>query len=79
MESIEEEELHRNFMPVFLEKKTQFSFVFLFSSKFLSPSLHLVFKRGISTMIGGFMRNEPTNSTRLHEHPQVVAIFTREN
>lgn len=25
------------------------------------------------------MRKEPTNSTRLHEHPQVVAIFTREN
>lgn len=29
------------------------------------------------TMIGGFMRKEPTNSTRLHEYPQVVAIFTR--
>ena len=25
------------------------------------------------------MRKEPTNSTRLHEHPQVVAIFTRAN
>lgn len=25
------------------------------------------------------MRKDPTNSTRLHEHPQVVAIFTREN
>ena len=27
----------------------------------------------------GFMRKEPTNSTRLHEHPQVVSIFKREN
>ena len=25
------------------------------------------------------MRKEPTNSTRLHAHPQVVEIFTREN
>ena len=25
------------------------------------------------------MRKEPTNSTRLHEHPQVVAIFPRAN
>lgn len=25
------------------------------------------------------MRKEPTNSTRLHSHPQVVDIFTREN
>ena len=25
------------------------------------------------------MRKEPTNSTRLHAHPQVVDIFTREN
>lgn len=25
------------------------------------------------------MRKDPTNSTRLHAHPQVVDIFTREN
>lgn len=25
------------------------------------------------------MKKEPTNSTRLHEHPQAVAIFTRAN
>lgn len=25
------------------------------------------------------MRKEPTNSTKLHEHPQVIAIFTRAN
>lgn len=25
------------------------------------------------------MRKEPLNSTRLHEHPEVVALFTREN
>jgi len=30
-------------------------------------------------MTGGFMRKEPTNSTRLHAHPQVVNIFTRVN
>jgi len=30
-------------------------------------------------MTGGFMRKEPLNSTKLHEHPEVVAIFTREN
>lgn len=30
-------------------------------------------------MIAGFMRKEPLNSTKLHEHPKVVAPFTREN
>lgn len=25
------------------------------------------------------MRKEPTNSSRIHEHPQVVSIFTRAN
>jgi len=30
-------------------------------------------------MTRGVMRKEPTNSTRLHAHPQVVDIFTREN
>jgi len=30
-------------------------------------------------MTGGFMRKEPLNSTKLHEHPEVVALFTREN
>ena len=30
-------------------------------------------------MIEGFMRKDPTNSTRLHAHPQVVDIFTRAN
>ena len=25
------------------------------------------------------MRKDPTNSTRIHAHPQVVEIFTREN
>ena len=30
-------------------------------------------------MTGSFMRKEPLNSTKLHEHPEVVALFTREN
>jgi hypothetical protein len=30
-------------------------------------------------MTGGFMRKEPTSSFGLHEHPEVVAIFTRAN
>jgi len=25
------------------------------------------------------MRKEPLNSTKLHEHPEVVALFTKEN
>jgi len=29
-------------------------------------------------MLGGFMRKEPLNSSKLHEHPEVVALFTRE-
>jgi len=30
-------------------------------------------------MTGGFMRKEPLNSTKLHEHPEMVALFTRAN
>jgi len=30
-------------------------------------------------MTTGFMRKDPTNSTRLHAHPQVVDIFTKAN
>ena len=30
-------------------------------------------------MTEGFMRKEPLNSTKLHEHLEVVALFTREN
>lgn len=30
-------------------------------------------------MTGGFMRKEPLNSTRLHEHPEVVGLFTISN
>jgi len=30
-------------------------------------------------MTGGFTRKEPLNSTKLHEHPEVVALFTRAN
>ena len=30
-------------------------------------------------MRGGFIRKEPLNSTKLHEHPEVVALFTRAN
>jgi len=27
----------------------------------------------------GCIRKEPSNSNQLHEHPEVVALFTREN
>ena len=30
-------------------------------------------------MTGGFMRKEPLNSVKLHEHPEVVALFIRGN
>jgi len=30
-------------------------------------------------MLGGFMRKEPLNSDQLHEHLEVVALFTKEN
>jgi len=38
-----------------------------------------VFEGGIRKMTRGFMRKEPTNSARIHEHPEVVAIFTKAN
>ena len=65
-------------MPILLKKKhTAFS---LFSYFLQNSCLHhLVFKGAIIKMIGGFMRKKPTNSTKLHEHPQVVAIFTKAN
>ena len=69
----------RNYIKKFclFKKKNKVFLCFPVSSKLLSPSLHLVFKRSISIMKGGFMRKKPTNSTKLHQHPQVVAIFTR--
>jgi len=36
-------------------------------------------KEALNTMLGGFMRKEPLNSRKLYEHPEVVALFTREN
>ena len=62
-----------------MKKKTQSPMFLYFSKKLLSPSPHLVSQKSINKMTGGFMRKEPTNSTRLHAHPQVVDIFTRAN
>jgi hypothetical protein len=30
-------------------------------------------------MPGGFIRKEPSDSSKLHEHPEVVDLFTRAN
>jgi len=30
-------------------------------------------------MPGGFIRKEPSDSSKLHEHPEVVDLFTQEN
>ena len=30
-------------------------------------------------MPGGFIRKEPSNSSKLHEHPEVVDLFTQGN
>ena len=67
-------------MSVFIKKKKK-NTVFLYFPVILKNSFldHLVFKVGIGKMTGGFMRKEPTNLFSLHEHPEVVAIFTRAN
>ena len=30
-------------------------------------------------MLGGFIRKEPSDSSKSHEHPEVVDLFTRTN
>ena len=37
------------------------------------------FQQSLNIMMGCFMRKDPLKSNKLHEHPKVVALFTREN
>lgn len=36
-------------------------------------------KKNTLTMLGGFIRKEPLDTSKLHEHPEVVDIFTQAN
>lgn len=44
---------------------------------------HFIFqlkhKRELNTMPGGFIRKEASDSSKLHEHPEVVDLFTQAN
>lgn len=64
----------------FGSRKTNLNCSSVFCLENLLPSSSLEnFQQSLNIMLGGFMRKEPLNSTKLHEHPKVVALFTRAN
>jgi len=69
---------HEKFPLWFQKDKPQLFLCFGLENLFPSTSPEN-FQQSLNIMIGGFMRKEPLNSTKLHEHPEVVALFTRVN
>lgn len=65
-------------LSLVLKKNFSRSSVYGFESSLHSFPLEN-FQQSLNILTGGFMRKEPLNSTKLHEYPEVVAIFTREN